>query len=178
VTAPVVTVKDGRRWSDWHIVESSGRSIFYYVLGMFLDETGKPSMARWMLLLWTYTGWLMIRHELGLKVGDPSIQNAVWQSWWAAEGFIGLAVFGPRIASYFGAGAAGAVTGIGASIRDGLAKIGEQIEAKTSPANPTVTNTTTTITAPPPAPAPTPAPTPPPTEPGETPVPESLAGKG
>ncbi|MDD1678750.1 MAG: hypothetical protein LUO93_06150 [Methanomicrobiales archaeon] len=168
MTTPIVSVKDGRRSSDWRVVESSGKSIFYYLLGMFVDETGKPSMARWMLLLWTYTGWLMIHHELRLKVGDPSLQNAAWQSWWAAEGFIGLAVFGPRIASYFGAGAAGAVTGIGASIRDGLAKIGEQIEAKTSP---TVTNTTTTINAPPVDTPPPPPPAQPSGESGETSVP-------
>jgi hypothetical protein len=34
-------------------------------------------------------------------------------------------VFGPSIASYFGAGAAGAVAGIGASIRDDLGKVTE-----------------------------------------------------
>jgi hypothetical protein len=161
-SAAGVTVKAGRRFFDWRIVTRDGKSIFYYLFGMFVDETGKPSMARWMLLLWTWTGWLMIRHELRLKVGDPSLQNPVWQSWWAAEGFIGLAVFGPRIASYFGAGAAGAVTGIGASIRDGLAKIGEQIQAKTTPAAAQVN-----INQPAPAAAP-----------AETSVPDSLEGKG
>jgi hypothetical protein len=169
MTPPIVTgseVKAGRRAFDWHIIAKDGKSVAYYLFGMLLDETGKPSMARWMLLLWTWTGWLMIRHELRLKVGDPSLQNPVWTSWWAAEGFIGLAVFGPRIASYFGAGAAGAVTGIGASIRDGLAKIGEQIEAKTvqAPAAAQVN-----INQPAPAP---------PTPTGETPVPDSLEGKG
>jgi hypothetical protein len=160
MTPPFVTeVRAGRRWFDWHIIAKDGKSVAYYLFGMLLDETGKPSMARWMLLLWTWTGWLMIRHELRLKVGDPSLQNPVWTSWWAAEGFIGLAVFGPRIASYFGAGAAGAVTGIGSSIRDALTTITAKVDSIHAGAG-TQVNVN-------PAPAPT-----------ETPVPDSLEGKG
>lgn len=162
MTQPVVAeVKAGRRAFDWHVIESNGSSVFFWIFGVVLDEKHKPSMSRLMLALWTYAGWLMIHHEMLLKPTDVSLSNATWTAWWAAEGFLGVAVFGPRIASYFGAGAAGAVTGIGASIRDGLAKIGEQVAAHTSPA-PTITNTVNA----PPAPS------------GETPVPDSLEGKG
>lgn len=160
MTAPV-EVKAGRRAIDWHVITRETKSVAYYVLGMLVDENGKGSMSRWMLLFWTYTGWLMIHHEMLLKPTDVSLSNATWTAWWAAEGFLAVAVFGPRVMSYFGAGAAGAVTGIGASIRDGLAKIGEQVAAHTSPA-PTITNTVNA----PPAPS------------GETPVPDSLEGKG
>ena len=157
MTPPTVAaVKSGRRWSDWHIVASNGKSIFFWLFGMFLDERHKPSMSRCMLALWTYTGWLMIRHELLLKAGDPSIQNGVWTAWWAAEGVLALAVFGPSVASYFGAGAAGAVAGIGASIRDALQPIVNKISDP-----PTITNT---VNAAPPV---TPRPAPP-----ETQVPE------
>jgi hypothetical protein len=122
-----VEVRSGRRRSDWHIVTSNGRSIFFWLFGMFLDEKHKPSMSRCMLALWTWIGWLMIKHELILHTGQVPLGNAVWQSWWAAEGFLALAVFGPSVASYFGAGAAGAVTGIAQSIRDDLGKVNEAL---------------------------------------------------
>jgi hypothetical protein len=118
-------VKSGRRKSDIAILEAQGRSLFFWFFGMFLDDRHKPSMSRIMLAIWTFTGWEMIRHELNLHTGDIPLQNAVWQAWWAAEGVLALAVFGPSIASYFGAGAAGAVAGIGASIRDDLGKVTE-----------------------------------------------------
>ncbi len=143
MTAPVVTAREvvaGRRAGDWHVIASNGTSIFFWLFGVVLDEKHKPSMSRIMLALWTYTGWLIIQHELSLKVGDPSLQNAVFTMWWAAEGVLAFAVFGPSIASYFAAGAAGAVTGLAASTRDALAKIGEQIESKTG----TSTQVTTT----------------------------------
>ncbi|HEV8448597.1 MAG TPA: hypothetical protein VGQ44_17325 [Gemmatimonadaceae bacterium] len=132
MTGPAVVaveVKSGRRAADWHVLPKSGKSIFYYLLGMLVDENGKPSMSRWMFAIWTYVGWVMIRHELLLKPGDVSISNAAWGAWWAAEGAISLAVFGPRIASYFGAGAAGAVAGIGSSIRDAVATIVTKVDS-------------------------------------------------
>jgi hypothetical protein len=110
--------------------------VYYYCLGMLLDETGKPSMARWMLAIWMWLGWLMVRHELHLKQSDPSLQNPVWTAWTYAAGFLAVAVFGPRVASYFGAGAAGSVTGIAASIRDqivpALAKVDAKVDAMIS----------------------------------------------
>lgn len=121
-------VQTGRRSSDWHIIESNGRSIFFWLFGMFLDDRHKPSMSRVMLALWTWVGYMMVHHELILQPGDVPLQNAVWTSWWAAEGVLALAVFGPSIASYFGAGAAGAVTGIGSSVRDALTKVREKID--------------------------------------------------
>lgn len=136
-TPPITAVKSGRRRDDWHVIASNGKSIFFWLFGMFLDERHKPSMSRCMLALWTYAGWLMIRHELLLKPGDPSLQNGVWTAWWAAEGVLALAVFGPSVASYFGAGAAGAVAGIGASIRDALVSIVAKVDAiQSSPAPP------------------------------------------
>jgi hypothetical protein len=122
-TVTEAAVRSGRRWSDWHVIESNGRSLFFWIFGMFLDDRHKPSMSRCMLAFWTYAGWLCIRHELLLKAGQPSLQNAVWTAWWAAEGVLAFAVFGPSIASYFGAGAAGAVTGMAASIREQLQKV-------------------------------------------------------
>jgi hypothetical protein len=75
-------------------------------------------------------GWLMIRHELHLKQSDPSLQNAAWTAWTYGSGFLALAVWGPRVASYFGAGAAGAVTGIAASIRDQVVPALAKMDAK------------------------------------------------
>lgn len=124
-------VRSGRRWSDWHVVQSNGRSIFFWLFGWLLDEKCKPSMSRMMLAFWTYAGWRCILHELTLKAPTAPLQNAVWTAWWAAEGVLALAVFGPSIASYFGAGAAGAVTGVGASIRDDLSKIKGYVDHKT-----------------------------------------------
>lgn len=122
-TVVAAEVKSGRRRSDWHIVESKTRSIFFWVFGMFLDERHKPSMSRIMLAMWTYAGMAMIWHELRLTAPQLPLGNAVWTAWWAAQGMLALAVFGPSIASYFGPGAAGATSGIGTSIRDDLSKI-------------------------------------------------------
>lgn len=121
-------VKTGRRQSDVQVVLRGTRSVFFYVFGMFLDERHKPSMSRIMLALWTVAGYEMIRHEITLVAGVPSISNAAWAAWWAAEGFLALAVFGPSIASYFGPGSAGAVSGIGASIRDELQHVKEKLD--------------------------------------------------
>lgn len=128
-TVKVTEVKGGRRKSDWHIVTSNGKSIFFWIFGMFLDEKHKPSMSRIMLGLWTIIGWEMIQHELNLVAGQPSISNACWTSWWAAEGMLSFAVFGPSIASYFGAGAAGAISAgsIATGIRDALGKVGVNV---------------------------------------------------
>jgi hypothetical protein len=119
---PAAAVKSGRRKSDWHIIESNGKSIFFWLFGMFLDEKYKPSMSRCMLALWTALGIKMIWREMYLVPGQLPLGNAVWQAWWAMGGVLTLAVFGPGVASYFGAGAAGAVTGLGQSIRDDLGK--------------------------------------------------------
>ena len=139
--------KSGRRWTDWRAIFSvrSGVSVFFWLFGVLLDERHKPSMSRIMLAVWTYCGWLLIAHELRLQPGEIPIGNAVWTSWWAAEGMLSFAVFGPSIASYFGAGAAGAVAAgtIGASARDVLTTVREKI----APA--ATTTTTTTVTAPP-----------------------------
>jgi hypothetical protein len=126
-TPDVVVVKTGRRKSDVQAFAATSRHVLFYVFGMFLDERHKPSMSRIMLALWTWTGWLMVEHELRLHPGDVSLSNAAWTAWWAAEGMLALAVFGPSIASYFGAGAAGAVSGIGASIRDAITEVKEKL---------------------------------------------------
>lgn len=114
--------KSGRRVSDWHqeMLFRTGRSIFFWIFGMFLNDRHKPSMSRCMLALWTYCGWLLIEHEIHLVAAQQPIQNAVWTAWWAAEGVLALAVFGPGVASYFGPGAAGAVaaTAMGSAVRD------------------------------------------------------------
>jgi hypothetical protein len=109
------------------VLERQTRSLFFWLFGMFLDERHKPSMSRIMLAIWTFTGWEMIQHELQLHAGDVPLQNAVWEAWWAAEGMLALAVFGPSVASYFSAGAAGAVAGIGAAVRDDLGKVTEAL---------------------------------------------------
>lgn len=127
---PPVAVKAGRRAIDWHVVASSGRKTIYYVLGMLLDENGKPSMSRWLLAIWMLVGWLMIRHEIHLQQSVPSIQNAAWTAWTYGAGFLAVAVFGPRVTSYFSAGAAGAVTGIAASIRDQVIPALQKVDAK------------------------------------------------
>jgi hypothetical protein len=129
---PVVAeavVKSGRRKSDIAIIEARGRSIFFWIFGMFLDDRHKPSMSRIMLALWTMLGAKMIYHELDLHLGQVPLSNAVWQAWWAAEGVLALAVFGPSVASYFGVGAAGAAgaTALGAAIRDDLGKVNEAL---------------------------------------------------
>lgn len=123
----VIAVKSGRRKTDVALLEARSRSTLFWVFGMFLDEKHKPSMSRIMLAMWTFTGWEMIQHELGLHAGQVPLGNAVWEAWWAAEGMLALAVFGPSVASYFGAGAAGAVTGIGAAIRDDMGKVHEAL---------------------------------------------------
>lgn len=130
VTEPVV-VKSGRRQSDIQVVVGASRSVFFYVFGMFLDERHKPSMSRIMLAVWTVLGWQMVYHEIRLRLGVPPISNAAWAAWWAAEGFLALAVFGPSVASYFGPGSAGAVSGIGASIRDDLQKVQDKLDHAT-----------------------------------------------
>lgn len=112
-----ITVHTGRRWYDWHVLLGESRSVFFWAFGMFLDEKCKPSMSRIMLALWTWIGSRMIVHELN---GHPAVSNSAWTAWWAAEGALCFAVFGPRIASYFGQGAAGATTSIATAIRDEL----------------------------------------------------------
>jgi hypothetical protein len=111
------------------------KSIFYYLLGMFIDENGKPSMSRWLLAIWMWIGWLMIHHELRLQQSIPSLQNTVWTAWTYASGFLAAAVFGPRVMSYFSAGAAGATTSIAAAIRDQVVPALAKMDAKVSEMN-------------------------------------------
>jgi hypothetical protein len=103
---------------SWQGVGQTSKGAIFWTFGWLLDEQHKPSMSRMMLFAWTVAGLVMIRHELLLKAGQPALQNAVWTAWWAAEGVLCLAVFGPRVASYFGAGAAGSMSGIAAAVRD------------------------------------------------------------
>lgn len=124
----IAAVKTGRRASDWHIIQSNGKSIFFWLFGMFLDDKHKPSMSRCMLAGWTMIGVKMIFHEINLTTGQVPLGNQVWQAWWAAEGVVALAVFGPSIASYFGAGSAGAMLN-GQAIRDDLTKVKEALTA-------------------------------------------------
>jgi hypothetical protein len=114
-----IEVKSGRRWYDWKILFGQSRSIFFWIFGVFLDEKHKPSMSRMMLAGWTWIGSRMIYQELN---GHPAVSNPAWTAWWAAEGFLGVAVFGPRIASYFGQGAAGATASIATAVRDEITK--------------------------------------------------------
>lgn len=133
IAEPIAAVvKSGRRQSDVQIVVHAGRSVFFWIFGMFLDERHKPSMSRIMLALWTILGWQLEYHEIRLNPGTPPISNAAWGAWWAAQGMLALAVFGPSIASYFGPGAAGASTAgsIGASLRDELKKVEEKVEER------------------------------------------------
>jgi hypothetical protein len=120
-----VLLKKGRRDFDWLalLTPQAEVSLFFWAFGMFLDDRKKPSMSRIMLAFWTWVGWRLMDHELHLIAGAPAIQNAVWTAWWAAEGVLCLAVFGPSVASYFGPGAAGAVaaTAIGSATRDIMA---------------------------------------------------------
>lgn len=117
-----VLVKEGRREWDWKtlLTPEAEVSLFFWLFGMFLDDRRKPSMSRIMLAFMTFIGWRLFEHEIGLVAGVPSIQNAVWTAWWAAEGVLCLAVFGPSVASYFGPGAAGTVaaTAIATAVRD------------------------------------------------------------
>lgn len=128
-----ITVKQGRRKEDWvtranafnDALFEAESSIFFWLFGMFLDVNHKPSMSRIMLAFWTYVGWLLMQHELHLIVGAPSIQNAVWTAWWAAEGALTVAVFAPSaVSNYFTAGNAGAVaaTTISTAARDALVR--------------------------------------------------------
>jgi hypothetical protein len=106
-------------------------SLWFWLLGWLLDEKHKPSISRMMLTFWTWVGYKAAMHEIGITAiaaaqgvhlsGVP-LSNAFWTAWWAAEGVLTVAVFGPRVASYFQAGAAGAVamTSIGAATRDKL----------------------------------------------------------
>jgi hypothetical protein len=128
-TVKAVVVKSGRRESDMKVFEKKTRSILFWIFGMFLDERRKPSMSRIMLSVWTVIGVTMELHEMGFA-GDANlhISNAAWAGWWAAQGMLAFAVFGPSIASYFGPGAAGASAGIGASVRDELQKIEQKIQ--------------------------------------------------
>ena len=87
-------------------------------------------MSRLLLGIWSYAGIRMIWHELLLHTGDVPLSNGILEMWWAAEGVLSFAVFGPSIASYFGAGAAGAVAGIGASVRDDLGKVTEYLDKR------------------------------------------------
>ena len=117
------------------------KSALEWGLGMFLDETGKPSMSRILFFLWTIVGWVMIWHEIQLVAGQPAILNAAWQAWWAADGFLGFCVFGPRIAAYFAAGAAGSVSAgaIAGSIRDAVVAVIPGATAATTAPSGTVT---------------------------------------
>lgn len=137
-TEVIGAVKAGRRKIDWHawFTGEAQVSIFYWFLGMFLDDKKKPSMARILLAFWTFIGWRMITHEIHLQAGQPAILNAAWTAWYAFGGCLAVAVFGPRVASYFAPGAAGAVaaTAIGSAARDAVqrrvqaAKIGHDGE--------------------------------------------------
>jgi hypothetical protein len=127
VVAPVITEAGGRRADDGPapilvVIERAIASKLFWTFGMFLEPRHpyKPSMARILLAIWTYIGWMMIRHEILLLPGHPAILNAAWTAWWAAEGMLCFWVAGPKIASYFGPGAAGAAaaTAIGAAVRD------------------------------------------------------------
>lgn len=134
IEAPdAVTVKQGRRKEDWVMranafndaLFEAERSIFFWLFGIFLDSQHKPSMSRLMLALWTYVGWQLMQHEMHLVVGTPAIQNAVWTAWWAAEGFLCVAVFAPSaMTNYFSAGSAGAVaaSSISSAARDALVR--------------------------------------------------------
>jgi hypothetical protein len=118
-----VLVKEGRRDYDWKalLTPHAEISLFFWVFGMFLDDKKKPSMSRIMLAIMTFIGWRLFHHEIMLVAGQPSIQNAVWTAWWAAEGFLCAAVFVPSAAlNYFAPGAAGAaaVSAIASSARD------------------------------------------------------------
>lgn len=118
-----VLVKEGRRDYDWKALLSPHTeiSLFFWVFGMFLDGKKKPSMPRIMLAIMTFIGWQMFQHEINLVAGQPSIQNAVWTAWWAAEGFLCAAVFVPSAAlNYFSPGHAGAaaVSAISTATRD------------------------------------------------------------
>jgi hypothetical protein len=120
-----VLVKDGRREWDWRaLLTARGEiSLFFWLFGMFLDEHRKPSMSRIMLAIMTFIGWKLFFHEINLASGQPSIQNAVWTAWWAAEGFLAAAVFVPSAAlNYFTPGAAGTVAAaaIGSAARDAV----------------------------------------------------------
>lgn len=142
-------------------------TVFFWLFGMFLDETNKPSMSRIMIAIWTFVGWLMINHEIHVTrningSGMVSISNAAWTAWWAAEGVLSLAVFGPRVAAYFAPGAAGsaASTAIGDAVRE----ITQLVINATGGATPT--------------PSPTPAPAPAPDPSGETPIADVNAHTG
>jgi hypothetical protein len=143
------TVKSGRRKIDWRSVFSlrTEASVFFWIFGMILDERHKPSMSRIMLALWTIAGWQLIRHEILLVAGQPAISNATWQAWWAGEGMLSFAVFGPSIASYFVSGAAGAISAssIASAVRDAVQMI-PGVAAPPPPPPPPVTTTTTTTT--------------------------------
>lgn len=116
-------VREGRRWGDWHML-SSGRSLFFWVFGMFLGERHKPSMSRIMLAAWTWVGWRMIAHELALTAADPALQNAAWGAWATAESMLAVAVFGPSVASYMSSGGAGAaVAALGSAVRSEVEKV-------------------------------------------------------
>jgi hypothetical protein len=135
-----IAVKSGRREVDWRALFTlrGEVSIFFWLFGMFLDERHKPSMSRIMLAFWTWVGYLCVRHELQLVVGSHlttmgvPLANAVWTAWWAAEGVLTLAVFGPGVASYFAPGAAGAVaaTAIGSAVRDAKDIMAQREKAK------------------------------------------------
>jgi hypothetical protein len=138
----VKDIKSGRRRSDWHVIESNGKSIFFWLFGMFLDEKGKPSMSRIMFAVWTWVGIQMEYHEIRLMTGGIPISNAAWTAWWSAEGVIALAVLGPPVASYFSPGAAGAAaaTAIPGAVRDVLEKMGIHPPAPAVPVTPTDVN--------------------------------------
>jgi hypothetical protein len=122
IEGEVIAVKEGRRKYDWRALFTySGQvSLFFWAFGWLLDEKRKPSFARIFLTCWSWLGWRMIVHELGLPHTGLSLQNPVWVAWWAAEGVAWIAVFGPRVASYFGKDSAGgmAVTAISQAVRD------------------------------------------------------------
>jgi hypothetical protein len=114
-----VVVQSGRRAMDWHVLLSGTRSVFFWIFGMFLDETHKPSMCRIMLALWTWMGSQMIYHELS---GHTPISNVAWNAWWVAEGLLAIAVWGPRVAAYFGNGGQIAAQTLSTAMHDVLTK--------------------------------------------------------
>jgi hypothetical protein len=129
-------VKSGRRTLDWRALVSvkSELSLAFWLFGALLDEQKKPSMSRILFALWTYVGWEMERYEMHRLHYQTPLSNAAWQAWYLGEALLAVAVFGPRVASYFSAGNAGAVAAstIAGAIRDGYNQITTRSITKTA----------------------------------------------
>jgi hypothetical protein len=127
-------------------VERTLRDAFFWLFGMFLETKPphKPSISRvsWWLMVWV--GIAMFVHEMTLTqcakppsiVGGSAeatrralawahelghcgvpISNAAWQAWAIAFGACSVAVFGPKMIEFWKT-ASGALTAIGAAVRD------------------------------------------------------------